>query len=178
MTAALDVEDLDEIRAKLDEAPASALQWLFPNGRLIRNEFHVGDIGGAKGDSLKFNVRKLKGKDWSGSDRGFKGVLSIFIGHAGSFLDGLDLARRFLCLPARDRPQPKRGAVKGRSGASGSWTQVIPPPAEAGRPNFARLWTGATFRAAWAYRDAAGGLLFYVARYEQTVTGKDGKAKR
>jgi hypothetical protein len=177
MTAALEVEDLDDIKAKLDEDPTSALQWLFPNGRLIRNEFHVGDIGGAEGDSLKFNVRKRKGKDFKAGAKGFGNVLDIFVGRAGSFLDGLDLARRFLSLPARERPQPKRGTANGRSGASGSWTQIVPPPAEAGRPNFARLWTGATFRAAWAYRDVAGGLLFYVARYEQTVTGKDGKAK-
>jgi hypothetical protein len=87
-------DDLPKIRGKLNDEAASALQWLFPAGRLIRNEFCVGDIDGAKGSSLKFNVRKLTGKDWNGSEAGFKGVLDVFVAHAGGFLGGLDLARK------------------------------------------------------------------------------------
>jgi hypothetical protein len=58
--------ELSKIRDGLNDDAASALQWLFPHGRLIRNEFHVGDISGAEGESLKFNVRKCTGADFSG----------------------------------------------------------------------------------------------------------------
>jgi hypothetical protein len=172
------VDDLEAIKAELDANPASALQWLFPAGRLVGNEFQVGDITGAEGSSLKFHVRKRKGKDFKAGAKGFGSVLDVFVANAGSFSDGLELARQYLGIPAPERPQPRQGRANSRSGASGVWTQIIPPSADAGRPNFARLWPEATFRAAWAYRDAAGGLLFYVARYEQEVSGKDGGVKR
>lgn len=176
--APLDGRDLPEIRERLNNAAASALQWLFPRGRLIRNEFSIGDISGTEGDSLRFNVRRCTGADFNSGEKGFGGVLDVFVAKAGNFPDGLDLARQFLGIPEDERPQPRKGAAKGRAGASDdSWTQIIPPPADAGRPEFARLWPGATFRAAWAYRDAAGGLLFHVARYEWVETGKDGKRK-
>jgi hypothetical protein len=170
-------DDLPKIREKLNDEAASALQWLFPHGRLIRNEFSVGDITGAKGESLRFNVKKCTGADFSGGDKGFAGVFDVFIAKAGGFLGGLDLAREFLRIPAPERPQPQQGAAKSRTGSSDTWTQIIPPPADAGLPAFDRLWSRAGFKTAWAYRDAAGRLLFYVARYEQEVTGKDGKAK-
>ena len=169
--------DLPKIREKLNDEAASALQWLFPNGRLIRNEFSVGDITGAKGESLRFNVKKCTGADFSGGDKGFAGVFDVFTAKAGSFLGGLDLAREFLRIPAPERPQPQQGAAKSQAGSSDTWTQIIPPPADAGLPAFDRLWSRAGFKTAWAYQDAAGRLLFYVARYEQEVTGKDGKAK-
>jgi len=169
--------ELSKIRDGLNDDPASALQWLFPRGRLIRNEFCVGDITGVEGESLRFNVRKCTGADFSGGAKGFAGVLDVFVAHAGSFLDGLARARRYLCIPEPERPQPKQGTAKGSKGASGSWTQIIPPPADAGRPEFARLWPSATFRRSWEYRDAAGRLLFHVARYEWEETGKDGKRK-
>jgi hypothetical protein len=170
-------DDLPKIREKLNDEAASALQWLLPNGRLIRNEFRVGDIDGTKGDSLSFNVRKLIGKDFKVGAKGFSSVLDVFVGHAGNFPDGLDLAREFLRIPKPERPQPQKGTAKSRAGAFDTWEQIIPPPADAGRPDFARLWSRANFKTAWAYRDADGRLLFYVARYEQEVTGKDGKAK-
>ena len=169
--------ELSKIRDGLNDDPASALQWLFPRGRLIRNEFCVGDITGVEGESLRFNVRKCTGADFSGGDRGFGGVLDVFIAKAGNFPDGLALARQFLGIPESERPQPKQGTAKGRGASDDAWTQIIPPPADAGRPDFARLWPSATFRAAWAYRDAAGCLLFHVARYDWEETGKDGKPK-
>lgn len=175
--AFLESDDLPRIKAELDAEAASALQWLFPAGRLVRNEFQVGDVAGTPGSSLKFNVRKLKGKDWSAGERGFAGVLSVFIAHAGSVAGGLDLARRFLGIPAPERPQPKKGAAKGRGAASDAWTQIIPAPVGVGRPEFARLWPKATFLKAWDYRDASGRLLFYVARYEWEELGEDGEPK-
>jgi hypothetical protein len=120
--------DLPKIREKLNNEAASALQWLFPNGRLIRNEFRVGDITGAEGESLRFNVKKCTGADFSGGDKGFAGVFDVFIAKAGDFLGGLDLAREFLRIPAPERPQPKQGTAKSRAGASDTWTQIIPPP--------------------------------------------------
>src|SRR3954462_6111484 len=154
--APLDDRELSDIRDRLNNDAASALQWLFPNGQLIRNEFQVGDISGAAGESLKFNIRKGKGNDFKGGAKGFAGVFDVFIAKAGSFPDGLDLARKFLCIPEPERPQPKQGTAKGSKGDTGSWTQIIPPPVDAGRPEFARLWPSATFRRSWEYRDATG----------------------
>jgi hypothetical protein len=175
--APLDDGEMSKIRDGLNSDAASALQWLFPRGRLIRNEFCVGDIGGAEGESLRFNVRKCTGADFSGGAKGFAGVLDVFIAKAGNFPDGLELARKFLCIPEPERPQPKQGTAKGSKGDTGSWTQIIPPPVDAGRPEFARLWPSATFRRSWEYRDATGRLLFHVARYEWEETDKDGKRK-
>src|SRR4051794_28531294 len=157
-----DSGELSKIRDGLNDDAASALQWLFPNGRLIRNEFCVGDINGTEGESLRFNIRKCTGADFNGGAEGFAGVLDVFIAKAGNFPDGLDLPRQFLGVPEPERPQPKQGTVKGRGGDAGSWTQIIPPPADASRPEFTRLWPSATFQRSWEYRDAAGRLLFYV----------------
>jgi hypothetical protein len=90
--APMDGRDLPEIKDRLNNAAASALQWLFPRGRLIRNEFRVGDISGAEGESLRFNVRRCTGADFNGGEKGFAGVLDVFIAKAGNFPDGLDLA--------------------------------------------------------------------------------------
>jgi hypothetical protein len=159
-------DDLPAIRAALDANAASALTWLLPAGRLVRNEFQVGDIGGSAGSSLKFNVRKLTGRDFRGEERGFKGVLSVFVAHAGDFPGGLVLAREYLGIPESERPQPQKGTAKGRKSKPDNWVQIIPPPFGVGRPDFGRLWPDTTFRQAWDYRDAAGRLLFYVARYD------------
>jgi hypothetical protein len=159
-------DDLPAIRAALDANAASALTWLFPAGRLVRNEFQVGDIGGTAGSSLKFNVRKLKGSEFNSTERGFKGVLSVFVAHAGDFPGGLALAREYLGIPESERPQPQKGTAKGRKSEPDNWVQIIPPPFGVGRPDFGKLWPSATFRQAWDYRDAAGRLLFYVARYD------------
>lgn len=175
--APLDGRDLPEIRDRLNNAAASALQWLLPRGRMIRNEFSVGDIDGTEGDSLRFNVRKCTGADFSAGEKGFGGVLDVFIAKAGNFPDGLDLARQFLGIPEEERPQPRKGTAKSGKDASDSWTQIVPPPPDAGRPEFARLWPAATFRRSWAYQDTAGRLLFHVARYEWEETGKGGERK-
>ena len=165
------LDDLEQIKAELNANPASALQWLFPAGRLVCNEFRVGNIDGTPGKGLAFNVRKLTGKDFKSGAKGFGNVLDVFVAHAGSFLDGLDLARKYLGIPEPERPQPQKGTAKSRSDASSPWTQIIPPPPDAGRPQFARLWPKATFRKSWEYRDATGCLLFYVARYEWEQSG-------
>jgi hypothetical protein len=171
------LDDLEQIKAELNANPASALQWLFPAGRLVRNEFRVGNIDGTPGKGLAFNVRKLTGKDFKSGAKGFGSVLDVFVAHAGSFLDGLELARKYLGIPEPERPQPQKGTAKACKGNSDDWTEIIPPPPDAGRPQFARLWPSATFRQAWEYRDTAGCLLFYVARYEREETGKDGERK-
>lgn len=168
-------EELEGIKAALDADAARALQWLFPNGRLVRREFQVADISGSAGSSLRFNVHKLTGKDFSGTGRGFKGVFSVFAAHAGDFLGGLALARQYAGLSEAERPQVQKGKAKGRKGGDDAWTQIIPAPFGVARPDFARLWPSATFRQAWDYRDAAGRLLFFVGRYEWEEIGEDGE---
>lgn len=174
----LDDGELLRIKAALNADPASALARLFPAGRLIRNEFCVGDITGTPGDSLKFNVKKLAGKEFSGSERGFNGVLDVYVAHAGSIRGGLDLARRLLDMPVPERPQQKKGTARDRkAGTSDDWEQIVPGPDGVVCPQFDRLWPKATFRAAWEYRDTTGRRLFYVARYEWDEVDKDGKRK-
>lgn len=170
--------ELLRIKAALNADPASALARLFPAGRLIRNEFCVGDIAGTPGDSLKFNVKKLAGKEFSGSERGFKGVLDVYVAHAGSVRGGLDLARQLLDIPVPERSQQKKGTARNRKASvSDDWEQIVPAPDGVAHPQFDRLWPNATFRMAWEYRDAAGRRLFYVARYEWEEVGDGGKAK-
>jgi hypothetical protein len=70
--------DAEHIKAELLNGLPSHLKTLFPNGKIKRNSFYIGDISGVKGDSLVITLSgKHKGKwtDFSTNEHGDMFVL-------------------------------------------------------------------------------------------------------
>ncbi len=157
---------LSEIKARLNASPASALAFILPNGVLCGREFQCGDVYGAEGRSFLFNIDKRKGADFS-YDQGYCGVFDVYVAHCqGDVVAAILLAREFLGLPEDERPTPKTEHLA-RPDSTGEWTAVTPIPHNAGLPDFRRLCPkDAKLTKAWPYRNEAGEVLFYVARYE------------
>lgn len=60
-----------DLKAKLEGAAESVLQYLWPAGKIVGKEFEVGDVNGAPGKSLKISLRKGKlgvGCDFAGDE--------------------------------------------------------------------------------------------------------------
>ncbi|OSQ38659.1 hypothetical protein [Thalassospira sp. MCCC 1A01428] len=102
---------LEDLKDRLNNTAAEALQWLMPAGYVSHNTFYCGDVFGTpaskgKPGSFTFHLQKLIGKDFASGDRGYFGVYDIFVAHAkGNQTDAIRLSREFLKLPPTDRPQ-------------------------------------------------------------------------
>ena len=102
---------LEDLKDRLNNTAAEALQWLMPAGYVSHNTFYCGDVFGTpaskgKPGSFTFHLQKLVGKDFASGDRGYFGVYDIFVAHAkGNQTDAIRLSREFLKLPPTDRPQ-------------------------------------------------------------------------
>mgnify|MGYP000568958760 CR=1 FL=1 len=166
--------DLAEIKAGLNAAAESALSFIMPAGYMQKREFKCGDVSGREGQSFGFHVDKLLGDDFGAmGTRGYRGVYDVYVAHCGGDQrKAMELGRAFLNMPEADRPKPKGEATTGtrRKVVDSAWIEVSPTE-DTPAPNFKTLWPG-SFKRSWAYRDQAGNLLFYVARYESP--GKNG----
>jgi len=113
---------LEQIKDRLNDSPAEALKWLLRAGVLYGQEFCCGDVLGSaarKGNkgSFQFNIAKLTGKDWAGSQRGYHGVYDVFVAHCmGNQSRAIELAREFLQIPAAERPTVEIGHEQGSRG--------------------------------------------------------------
>ena len=168
-----DRSDLAEIKQGLNAAAESALSFIMPAGYMDKREFKCGDVFGNKGQSFGFHVDKLLGDDFGALEgRGFRGVYDVYVAHCkGDQRKAMELGRAFLGMDEADRPKPKGGSSTARRKVVDSAWIEVSPTQNTPAPDFKTLWPGA-FKRAWAYRDQAGSLLFYVARYERP--GKDG----
>lgn len=136
-------------------------RWL-PGGRLVGNEYTCGSIRGENGDSLKVNITSGKWKDFA-TDHGGGDLISLYAtiksisqGEAAKqLLDSVGLLtitkRQSPTLPASDK--------------------LIPPPPGTPVPHFTHAKHGRA-SASWSYRDKNGSILFYVARFDNKITGK------
>lgn len=133
-------------------------QWL-PGGKFRGHEFQCGDLSGNAGTSLSINVNTGKWADFATGDKGgdlislYAAIHRMGQGEAAKEL-GADEFRAAPQRPAEPRPAPEPAR-----------RVITPVPVEheacaCEHPKF-----GEPARV-WAYRDAAGDLMGYVARYE------------
>jgi hypothetical protein len=171
---------LEEIKDKLNSDAASALQWLMPEGRFIRQHFWCGDVFGSppsKGSngSFNFNLKKMVGKDFADSDRGYFGIYDVMVAHCrGDQIKAIALARDFLKLPPGRRPEPRQGHEHGSRGRRKQddieVLEVIVPTPETPPvfpPSHQRILAGH-----WPWRTADGVLHGYSYRIEFVVDGE------
>ncbi|MGF7212639.1 hypothetical protein GGE65_007274 [Skermanella aerolata] len=163
-----------EIANGLDAQPGSALAYLMKNGKLVKNEFHCGDVLGnapkrGKGGSFSFNIDTLLGDDFAAAGDGYKGVLPVYIAnHGGDYWAARETALQFLGLPQEERPQPRIGRHSRGQKSGEPWSQIFPPPDIP--PDFQSLvWRDHSHNGTWPYKSADGKILFYVVRFEETV---------
>jgi hypothetical protein len=164
-------DDLNPIKAGLNNAAASALSYIMPAGYVDKREFRCGDVHGTApkpgGGSFSFNLERLTGKDFANpGDDGYKGVFDVYVAHHnGSVPEAKRTAADFLGMPADDRPAPRHDTASRASSKPSTWIEVEAPQ-DAPAPDFGKLWPRVTFKHAWPYLSETGLRLFFVARYE------------
>lgn len=131
-------------------------QWL-PAGKLSGHEWVVGDLNGSQGTSLSINLNTGRWKDFATEQKGGD-LTSLYAGIRG--MTNLEAAKDLGAVDefvgAAPTPRPRRKLL-------------IEPPAEVA-PEDAPLPPGHYLHGAatalYPYRNAAGGLLGYVGRYD------------
>jgi hypothetical protein len=139
----------------------SILQYLWPNGRFVGQEFEVGDIHGSKGRSLKISCRRDRlgvGCDFAGNVV-TGDIIDVFsyatTGNKASgrqFAEVCERLEEFLGAPFKPVPAPQEKAKPARE---------LPPPT-----------------AQYTYTDAAGAPIVVVYRYDLPELGSHGKPKK
>ena len=151
---------VQDLKARLESQAASVLSYLWPNGRLVGHEFHVGSIHGESGDSLKVSLRP--GKVGVGSDFAGNAVCGDLLdcwayataGRKARGRDFADLCETIEQWTGRPFKAPPRPAEKAK-------------PADFGPPT-----------AQYTYTDEAGAALVVVYRHEMAELDKRGKPKK
>jgi hypothetical protein len=138
----------------------SILQYLWPNGKFVGQEFEVGDIHGSKGRSLKISCRRDKlgvGCDFAGNVV-TGDIIDVFsyatTGNKASgrqFAEVCERLEEFLGRPFKPQPAPQEKAKP----------RELPPPT-----------------AQYTYTDAAGAPIVVVYRYDLPEMGSHGKPKK
>lgn len=148
-------------------------EWL-PGGRFLGNEYHTSSIYGGPGKSLKYNIEKGCGEDFSTGER---------------FGDMIDLYCKINNVSPKDALIYWQNAIglyihKGNGGGNGNGHKPVKTPgAPIRKPNLALPGRQAllpdfkhpqlgTPSAHWEYKSIQGATLFFVARYD-TESGKE-----
>lgn len=150
-------------QALLSQCESLLVSW-FPSGKIRGHEFVVGDLAGNPGESLSINIRTGKWADFSSGDKGgdlvslYAAIHSLSQGNAAKRLSE---QIGFTLSSERATTRPTTPAVSLRLG--------VPPEGTAPPAMISPLHGEPS--ASWCYRNAAGEVLFYVARYN-TPDGK------
>lgn len=150
-------------QALLGQIQSLLASWL-PSGKVVGHEFVVGDLAGNPGSSLSINLKTGKWADFSSGDKGgdlislYAAIHSLSQGNAAKRLSELI---GFTLGGERATTRPTTPAVSLRLG--------VPPEGTAPPAMISPLHGEPS--ASWVYRNAAGEVLFYVARYN-TADGK------
>ena len=133
----------------------------FPRGRRRGNEYVIGDISGAEGDSLGINLNTGKWADFNGKESGGD-LISLYAAWQG--IGNGEAAKRLAIEFNYDLGSDTPPKVKTRG------PEVMYPPPEHPGPPSMRSATFGDPVAVWTYRTESGAPIYYVARYD-----KDGK---
>ncbi len=120
---------LQELAARLAAEIEAVCAYYLPNGRRNGPFWQVGSVAGEPGSSLRVNLAgRLRGrwKDWAnGRDRGDALDLIRAARDLGSIGEAAREARRFLSLPAAERPAPPVSAAACRQVSSAGLAKVL-----------------------------------------------------
>jgi len=162
----------------LSQASSLLPQW-FPAGRVVGNEFRIGNLNGDAGNSLSVNISTGVWTDFAAPGVGGQDLISLYADSRGlkqseaarEIFQSLGLAREF-------RPTTQSKASEKPAAADTLPEIVIPVPADAPpiptqRPvKTDEGWQRYDIQQSWPYCGSKGDLLGYVVRYE-TPTGKE-----
>lgn len=144
-----DPRDNDHVRRIKDQLEArveTVLAMLLPGGVIAGDEFHVGDVQGNRGQSLKLSLRKGKlgvGEDFATGQK-FGDLLDIWMAaRNASFVEALRQADEWLGNPTAVAAASKNKVPRKKSDDLGAPTGT------------------------WHYRDAAGSIIATVYRYDR-----------
>lgn len=147
-------------RQLLASAETHLASWL-PGGRKRGTAWVAGDLTGAEGQSLKVNLTTGAWADFATGEHG-SDLVSLY-----AAIHSLPMGDAYRQLGGEARPQPRINGHARHAPAPAEPVRrvVVPVPAEHAECACAHVRFGRP-SALWTYRDAAGEVLGYVARYE------------
>jgi len=166
-TSAIDYDAIK--RAALAACPDLLFRW-FPNGKLVGNEFKVGNLAGDPGDSLSINIRTGQWADFAADHRGGD-LISLYAAK-----EGLGQAAAALAV-AREVGQEhmakprKAKTARGNKGAA-KLRPIMPVPDNVPDPDFRHPRLGMPSQT-WTYPDAEGRRLGHTCRFDRPGGGKE-----
>lgn len=152
-------------------------EWL-PGGKFQGREWVCGSIRGEPGSSLKFNVEKGVGQDFA-TDQKFGDMIALY-----AAIEGVGMVEAALACSSKigfgtnaqapsssaSGPEPKPKAK--RKPKVKHEPEIGKPPVGCPVPEMRHPVWGLPVKH-WSYTDAAGDVLFYVARYESGPDAKE-----
>lgn len=160
--------DFQQINGHALSALETLVHEWFPQGHKEGHEFKVGSLSGEPGRSMSINLRTGAWKDFA-SDAGgsdpislLAAIRSVSMADAARELGGR-LSTGIASLGVSAPPKPDDAPT---------WTPIVPIPESAPAPSFRHHKFGAASMT-WAYRDANGGLIGYIVRFDLPDGGKD-----
>lgn len=162
MRTKLDFEGLSSIL--LSRSLEFVARWL-PGGKVRGREYICGGLRGGPGESLSVNLETGRWAEFAGNDKGGD-LISLYAAIEG-LKQGEAAKRLSEDINFKLGDEPRERAIVARPSRD---LELAPPPADDPGSSFLHGQYHKPM-AKWAYRDAEGHLLFYVARYQS----EDGK---
>lgn len=150
-------------KAALGQSVQLLERWL-PAGRLVGHEYHVGNLQGEPGESLRINTRTGRWADFAADESGGDLIsLRAAIDHSNQGAAMRSVADELGLEVPEDGKKKRRGRKKKDEADKETWRPIHPVPEDAARATFEHP-LGAP-HATWEYRDDLGRLIGYVCRF-------------
>jgi putative DNA primase/helicase len=154
---------------RIAEAALSAAETLIPRwlpaGRRHGHEWLCGDLAGSPGESTSINLKTGKWADFAADAKGGDLVsLLAAINRTDQAEAAREIGRQLGIEVETPAEKPKR---KGQE-----WTQVVPAPDHVPPPALRHFHYGPP-EASWCYRNAAGHVVGWIARFRKSEGGKE-----
>jgi len=159
------VSNYKEVSERLRGRWESILNTYSPGGKVVGREYTAGQINGGEGDSFKFNMQTGKWAEFNGGDKGndivsyYAAVKGISNSEAKS-----ELMNKYLNEPVKHTYPVQLDYT----------AKIIKPPPNVSDPGEVPK-SGILPSNKWVYKDADGGTLFYVYRYDMPDGKKEFK---
>ena len=156
---------ISDLKRRMESNARQILEYLFPNGKLIGNEYHIGDFSGSTGDSTKISLTRNKvgvGQDFA-TGESTADLIDVWalgtgrIARRESFSEIIEEIEEWLGNP-KVVPMRKVDWASEQKASQGEEWWKAPPSAT------------------YIYNDADGHIIGYVNRYDYEKNGEAKKA--